>query len=63
MSDEKLAVKFHPAPKLVVISNVEEGLHLKKFLGRAQKGEATVEVDDATTLDGIKEVIEEFRAM
>ena len=61
---EKKPVKFSPrTTKLVVITRVEEGMRLKKFQGTALKGEATIEVGDETTLEGIKEVIEEFRAM
>jgi len=63
MSNEKLKVEFRPATKLVSITATDEGLHLRKYQGRKAKGEATIEVDEETTREGIVEVIEEFRAM
>jgi hypothetical protein len=64
---ERLKVKFKPrTQKLVLITNTEQGLKLEKFVGLNKKSEALMSNADLAnpeiTVDGIKEVIEEFRA-
>jgi hypothetical protein len=60
---EKLNVEFRPATKLVVVTATDEGFHLKQYQGRKAKGEASIEVNEETDMQGVKELIEEFRAM
>ena len=46
-------------PKLVVIDC--KSMRLTQYEGKTQKGIAQLNADDEMTLEGIKEVIEEFR--
>lgn len=49
--------------KLVSVTAQEDGtLQLRKYVGRKSKGEAQMTIDEETTVEGIKAVIEEFRA-
>ena len=62
---KKMNVTFKPRnQKLVLVTSMKNGdLKLEKFQGLDKKGEATVEITEETTAEGISEVIEEFRAM
>lgn len=62
---ERLKVKFNPRnTKLVLITKSKDNeLKLEKYIGIDKKVEAHIEITDEVTIEGIKEVIEELRAM
>lgn len=53
--------KLSNPTKLVVISSGNGHMDLNLFHGNVLKDKAVMTIDDSTTIDGIKEVIEEFR--
>lgn len=55
-------MNFPRTPKLVVIQTTSEGnLQLVGYRGHKKKGVAILDIDQETTPDGVKEVVEEFR--
>lgn len=64
---KRMEVKFNPrTTKLVSITvsaDKPNTLILNKYQGLSKKSEAHMEIEEETTLDAIKEVIEGFRAM